>query len=223
LHDTKVILLDMPDYSKSNANALVHDITAIQEFWESLENRAKTHLVIAIQKELVLKAPNFFWGKCDKYIVEPLTTLQLVEAFRLSNPDTEVFDPEALQLLGELSRGIFRRFKRYMRLTIEANQEQIPPMNKELVERTINDDIVFQDLDSELADLFDDEEKRRYASKTLNYLRSHSDVNMKTIAEDLGSISETMTQKLLQKLVLYGYITTKHGHEGKEKLVNLQL
>jgi len=209
----------MPDYSRSNANALVHDIAEIQRFWESMENRGNTHLVIAIQKELVLKAPNFFWGKCDKYIVEPLTTQQLIEAYKLSNPDGDIFEPAALQLLGDLSRGIFRRFKKYMRLSIEANQERILPMTKDLVERAITNEIVFQDLDQELADLFENEENRRCASKILGYLRNHDQVNVKTIASDIG-ISETMAQKIIQKLGLYNYIQTKHG-EGKEKLVSL--
>lgn len=221
IYGTKIILIDMPDYSRSNANALVHDIAEIQGFWESMENRGNTHLVLAIQKELVLKAPNFFWGKCDKYTVEPLTTTQLIEAYRLSNQDAEVFEPAALQLLGDLSRGIFRRFKKYMRLTIEANQERKLPMTKDLVERAVTDDIVFQDLDQELADLFDDEEKRRCASRILSYLRSHNEANVKTISEDIG-ISETMGQKIVQKLGLYNYIQTKHG-EGKEKLVSLIL
>lgn len=220
IYDTKIILIDMPDYSRSNANALVHDISEVQRFWESIGNRGNTHLVIAIQKELVLKAPNFFWGKCDKYTVEPLTTPQLIEAYKLSNPEGEVFDSAALQLLGDLSRGIFRRFKKYMRLTIEADYKNLP-ITKDMVEKAVTEDIVFQDLDQELADLFDNEENRRCASRILSYLRSHNEVNVKTIAEDIG-ISETMGQKIIQKLSLYNYITTKRG-EGKEKLVSLQL
>jgi hypothetical protein len=221
IYGTKIILIDMPDYSRSNANALVHDIAEIQQFWESMENRGNTHLVIAIQRELVLKAPNFFWGKCDRYVIEPLTTPQLIEAFKLSNPDGDIFEPAALQLLGDLSRGIFRRFKKYMRLTIEADHEWKLPMTKDLVERAITNDIVFQDLDQELADFIENEENRRCASRILSYLRSHNEVNVKTIAEDIG-ISETMGQKIIQKLSLYNYIQTKHG-EGKEKLVSLQL
>jgi hypothetical protein len=220
IYSTKIILIDMPDYSRSNANALVHDIAEIQRFWESMDHRGNTHLVIAIQKELVLKAPNFFWGKCDKYTVEPLTTPQLIEAYKLSNPDGEVFEPAALQLLAELSRGIFRRFKKYMRLTIETDYQKLP-ITKDIVERAVTDDTVFQDTDQELADLFDDEEKRRCASRILGYLRSHNEVNVKTIAEDIG-ISETMAQKIVQKLALYNYIQTKRG-DGKEKLVSLQL
>jgi hypothetical protein len=221
ISDTKIILIDMPDYSRSNANALVHDIAEVQRFWESLGNRGNTHLVIAIQKELVLKAPNFFWGKCDKYTVEPLTTTQLIEAYKLSNPDGDIFEPAALQLLGDLSRGIFRRFKKYMRLTIEANQERKLPMTKDIVEKAITNDIVFQDLDQELADFIENEENRRCASKILGYLRDHNEVNVKTIAENIG-ISETMAQKIVQKLALYNYIQTKPG-QGKEKLVSLQL
>jgi hypothetical protein len=220
LDSIRIFLIDMPDYSRSNTNALIHDIAEIQRFWESLGYKGDKHLVIAIQKELVTKAPNFFWGKCDRYTVEPLTTEQLIEAFKLSNPEGDIFDFEALQLLGQLSRGVFRRFKKYMRLTIEADHKTLP-ITKDKVEKAITDDIVFQDLDQELADLFDDEEKRRCASKVLSYLRSHNEVNVKTIAEDIG-VSESMAQKIVQKLALYNYITTKHG-EGKEKLVSLQL
>lgn len=151
---TKTFLIDMPDYSKSNANALVHDVTAIQEFWQSLKNREHIHIVIAIQKELLLKAPNFFWSKTDRYEIQPLTTQQLIDAYKLSNPGVPVFEPEALQLLAELSRGIFRRFKRYTKLTIEANDEMAPPISRDLVEKTITEEEIFQDLDQELEGIF---------------------------------------------------------------------
>jgi hypothetical protein len=218
----RVLMVDMPDYNKSNANAMNHDIDAIQEFYESLETRYKTHIIIAVQKELLLKNPHFFWNKCDKYTIEPLAPSQLIEAYKLNNPGTEIFDHAALLYLAEVSRGVFRRFKKYIRLSIEANREKQPPISEELTKKTITDDIVFEDMDQELADIFDDAEKRKCASRILSYLRSNSDVNVKTIAGDIG-ISETMAQKIVQKLALYGYISTKHGHEGKEKLVSLQL
>ncbi len=221
LYCIKIFLIDMPDYSKSNANAMNHDIAGIQEFYESLENKANTHFVIGVQKELVLKNPHFWWGKCDKYVIEPLYSQQLIEAYNLSNPESGVFAPVALQYLAEISRGVFRRFKKYMRLSIEADQEQKVPISEDIVKSAITDQVIFEDMDQELADVFDDEEKRRCASAILGYLRTHSDVNVKTIAEDT-EISETMAQKIVQKLLLYKYISAKHG-EGKEKLVSLQL
>ena len=169
----------------------------------------------------MLKNPHFWWGKCDKYTIEPLSSQQLIEAYKLSNPDVEVFEPAALQYLADISRGVFHRFKKYMRLSIEADHEHKVPIVEETVKKAITDKVIFEDMDQELADVFEDEERRRCASAILFYLRTHNDVNVKTIAEDI-SISETMAQKIVQNLLLYKYIQTKHG-EGKEKLVSLQL
>jgi len=80
--------------------------------------------------------------------------------------------------------------------------------------------LIYPALNNQRADVFDNEEKRRCASTILSYLRNRSDVNVKTITEDIG-VSETMVQKIVQKLALYKYIQTKRG-EGKEKLVSLQ-
>jgi hypothetical protein len=220
IRSRKVIFIDMPDYSKSNANAMTHDIDEIQELYESLQN-CPIHFVIAVQRELMQKAPHFFWGKCDKYTLEPLTTDQLIELYNLNNQGPEIFEPTALQYLAELSRGVPRRFKRYIRLTIEANREQKLPMDIELVKTAITENVLFEDLDQELANVFEKEESRRIASRILNYLRGNKDSNIKTIAESVG-ISETIAQKTVQRLLLYGYVTSRHG-EGKEKLVSLQL
>ena len=82
--------------------------------------------------------------------------------------------------------------------------------------------LIYPALNNQRADVFDNEEKRRCASTILSYLRNRSDVNVKTITEDIG-VSETMAQKIVHKLSLYKYISTKRGHEGKALLVSLQL
>jgi hypothetical protein len=219
LSHIRVFMVDMPDYNKSNVNAMNHDVDAIQEFYEYF-GTSNTHFIIAVQKELIMKNPHFFWNKCDKYTINPLTPSQLIEAYNLNNPDSTIFASAALQYLSEVSMGVFRRFKKYIRLSIEANGEQQLPISEELAKKAITDDVIFEDLDQELADIFDNEENRRCASKILGYLRSHSKVNVKTIAEDIG-ISETMAQKIVQKLELYNYVKTEPG-KGKEKIVSLQ-
>jgi hypothetical protein len=220
LASIRVFLVDMPDYAKSNVAAMNNDISLIQEFYQSLSNKGATHLVIAAQKELIMNSDHFFWGKFTKYALEPLSTMQLKDAYKLNNPDTEVFDQDALNFIAEVSRGVFRRFKKYVCSVIENNRNQTQPINESQVRSAVTDDVIFEDLEAELSNLFDDQERKRCTSAILSYLRDHKDVNIKTIATDTG-VSQTMAQKIVAKLELYKYITTEHG-TGKEKLVSLR-
>lgn len=217
----KIFLIDMPDYSKSNANLMNGDIDELQQFWDELGQKDDALFVIAAQKELVMKNPHFFWGKCDRLTIEPLSSQELIDAYRLNTEDTQILDNDALKLLAMLSRGVFRRFKKYIRLAIERNLDAQMPLKPEHIDKAVTEKQKFEDMEAELADIFANQERRLCASRVLNFLRTNKDVNVKTIAEG-NDISETMAQKIVQKLALYGYVTTKPG-EGKEKLVELQL
>lgn len=220
LGSIRVFLIDMQDYLRSNSAAMNNDVALIQEFYQSLGAKETTHIVVAAQKELIMNSDHFFWGKFTKYHLQPLSSMQLVDAYKLNNPCTEVFEPDALQYLSEVSRGGFRRFKKYICTAIENTRGHTQTINEAQVRLAVTDDVIFEDLDAELSNLFDDSERKRSASAILSYLRTHKDVNIKTIADSTGA-SQSMTQKIIAKLLLYSYVTIRHG-EGKEKLVSLR-
>ena len=219
LGSIRVFLVDMQDYLRSNAAAMNNDIALIQEFYQSLSTKDTTHLVIAAQKELIMNSDHFFWGKFTRYTIEPLPPYHLIQAYQLNNPDTEVFDKDALNYLSIVSRGVFRRFKKYICLAIEAHQQQTKPINEAQARMAITSDVIFKDLNEELSNLFDQPERKSAASTILNYLRDHKKTNIKTLSKETGT-SESMAQKIVAKLELYNYVTIQSG-SGKEKLVSL--
>ena len=220
LHEASMFLIDMPDYNKSNVGLMNADIDELQRFWELL-NRRETHIMITVQKELVMKHPHFFWGKCDMMTLEPLSADELAEAYRFITDDNQLFNEDALKLLAKLSRGVFRRFKKYIRLTIESNLDTRVPLGPEQVNKAVTEKQLFEDMELELSDIFTDREKRLQAVNIISFLRNNADVNIKTIAENVN-LTETITQKIIQKFSLYNYIIIKSG-VGKERLVSLQL
>jgi len=212
--------IDMPDYSKSNASLMNADIDELQAFWELLSGEP-AHILIAVQKELIMKHPHFFWGKCDMMTLELLSVDELVEAYKLITDNNPTFSDEALKLLAQLSRGVFRRFKKYIRITFENNLNENMPLTPEHVNKAISEKQLFEDMELELCDIFADREKRMQAVLILNFLRNNSNVNIKTIAENL-TLSEFVVQKLIQKLHVYRYVSVARG-QGKELLTSLQL
>jgi len=221
-----LILLDMPDYNKYTPSLMNLDFDELQRFWGSLTG-SKAKFVIAFQKELIMRNPHFFIGKLDLMDLEPLSTQELIEAYNICTGDTELFSQEALTLLAQLSRGIFRRFKKYIRSTIEgtmeenlkANREASIPLTPEHVNKAITEKVLSADLELELCDVFKEKEKRTQAIGLLNQLRVSSPLNQKEAAKFL-SLSEATTGKLINKLLAYRYIERKRG-EGAEWIISL--
>jgi predicted transcriptional regulator len=215
-----LLLIDFPDYSKGNVGFMNSDIDELQRFLELLANRG-IHVVIGVQRELVMFHRHFFWGKVDIMTLDPLAPEELVKAYHFCTGNNTIFTDEALLLLAQLARGVFRRFKKYIKFAIESSPDSTQPLGLEQVNKAITQKQLFEDIELELCDIFAESEKRIQASNILNFLRANKDVNLKTIAEGVN-LSETIAQKIIWKLDLYHYVTVKHG-EGKEKLISLKL
>jgi len=219
LEGTCFILIDMPDYTKSTAHRMNADIDKVQWLWQKLRNSAS--FVIAFQKEMVMKHPHFFIGKMDLITLKPLTPKQLVEAYKMNNNTVQPFTEKSLHLIAELSRGIFRRFLKYIQITIEKNMDADIPLTIEHVNRAITEDLLIEDMELELGDIFKTKEKIAEAVRILNFLREHKECNVKTLARELD-LSESLAQRLIRKLETYRYINVRRG-KGKEKLVSLKV
>ena len=220
----RYILIDMPDYTKSTAHSMNRDIDNVQQLWQRIQaedKRKEISFIIAFQKEMVMKHPHFFIGKMDIVTLKPLKPEELIEAYKLHNKTIEPFTEDALRLIGELSRGIFRRFLKYIQITIEKNLNAEIPLTVENVNNAITEDLLIEDMELELSDIFKTKDKKTEAVRVLNFLRQHGATNMKTIAEELN-IGEKVIQRLIRKLYGYRYVDIKRG-KGKEKLVSLKL
>jgi len=224
LMDARYVFVDMPDYTKSTAHSMNRDIDNLQEFWQRVQADQATRLVsfvIAFQKEMVMRHPHFFIGKLDIVTLKPLNPQELIEAYKLRNETIEPFTEEALQLIGELSRGIFRRFQKYIQITVERNLDEEIPLTAERVNNAITEDLLIADMELELSDVFKRKDKKTEAVRILNFIRQQGECNMKTIAEELN-LGKGVVERLIQKLYGYRYVEIKRG-KGKEKLVSLKL
>lgn len=223
LGGARYILIDMPDYTKSTAYSMNRDIDNVQELWQRIQADAKfkeISFIIAFQKEMVMKHPHFFIGKLDIVTLKPLKPKELIEAYKLRNKTVEPFTEDALRLIAELSRGIFRRFLKYIQITIEKNLNAEVPLSVENVNNAITEDLLIEDMELELSDIFKAKDKKAEAVRVLNFLRQKGECNIKTIATELD-LGESSTQKLIQKLRGYRYVHVKRG-KGNEKLVSLK-
>lgn len=207
-----LLLIDMPDYNKSNIGLMNTDIDELYSLWQSLAQR-DVHFVIAVQEELVMKHPHFFWGKCRPVKLKPMPKEELAEAYKVSTGEgNRAFTDGALLELGRLSRGVFRRFKKYMGIAIKKNLDERAPLTAEHVRGAITADILDGDLELELADVFRNPNQKRVALAALNLLRLRS-MNQKELAESLG-VSEATAGKIVGRLVLYEYVGRERAEHG---------
>jgi predicted XRE-type DNA-binding protein len=216
----KVLLIDLPDYTKTDKRLMTRDLAEIQDLWEKLYSPREVNIVVSIQKELF--GGHFFFGKMDVIELLPLKPEEFIYIFKTKFPDCTLITDDALLLLGQLSRGVFRRFLKYLSLTVEsfAVLNGVPPINVNHVNAAITIEQLVKDMELELYDILKNVQQRRQAVELLDYLRQKNETNQKDIAE-LLNISEATAGKLVNKLVAVNYLQRKRG-EGKEWIISLK-
>jgi len=114
LRKKRLILIDTPDYSKTDRRLMAKDLQEIYWLWNTLTQTAdaRPNFIIAIQKEMF--RDHYFFDKMEKIELQPLEPKQLLDAYILAFGRAEPFTSEALLELATMSRGIFRRFLRYI-------------------------------------------------------------------------------------------------------------
>jgi hypothetical protein len=212
-----VILIDLPDYTKTDRRLMTKDLLGVQGFWEKIGSNK--NIVIAIQKELF--GGHFLFGKMTTIELKPLKPEEFLYVFKTQFPDCNLITDDALLLLGQLSRGIFRRFLKYLSLTVEkfAISGQEPPIDIDDVNSAITIEQIMEDMELELYDLFKDTNQRRCAVELLNYLRTKESANQKEIAEFLG-VSLATAGKIVSRM--FRYVKRDRG-KGKEWLISLKV
>jgi hypothetical protein len=215
LRQSKVILIDMPDYPKKDLRLLNRDIGGLQALWmETLRLGGNRCFVFFFQKELF--GHHMFYNKMNMDELKPFSPEELVGAYRKKFSETAPFDEAALLEIARMSQGVFRRYKRYIALCLSAfKQEQAAVINIDDVRRTITIDHLIADMQLQLVEVFPNAEHRALAVRIIEYVRLHPDLNQTQVAEAL-EISELIVSRITSKLQNCGYIKKTPG-EAKEK------
>jgi hypothetical protein len=217
-----LILIDLPDYSKTDRRLMARDLSQIYWLWNTLISQdSDANLVIAVQKEML--GNHFFFNKMRIIEIEPLSPDQIIRVYLQTFHVPHPFTNEALTALAIMSRGIFRRFLRYVTLTLES-WEILPdprqPIDPALVKQTITIDRLAEDMELELAGLFPKRsDLRLQAVRLLMHLEESGPKKQAELAEELGLEGYAMS-RLLAKLELHRYIVRRR--EGTDKIVSLR-
>jgi hypothetical protein len=216
--ECRCILIDLPDYTKADKRLMARDLLEVQNLWERVG--AKQNIILAVQKELF--SGHFFFGKMDVIELKPIKPEEFLKVFKTQFPNCNLIMDDAILLLGNLSRGVFRRFLKYLTLTLEkfAVSGQEPPIKIDWVYAAISMEQIMADMELELIELFKEPTQRRQAVSLLSQLRGGT-MNQKEIAEFLN-VSEATAGKIINKLLAYRYVDRQRG-EGKAWIISLKV
>ncbi|MFH0848714.1 MAG: winged helix-turn-helix transcriptional regulator [archaeon] len=218
----KNILIDLPDYSKTDRRSISRDLDRIQTLWRGMMSlpNVQTNLVLFIQKENF--RDHFFFGKMDMVTIPPFKSQELMAAYEKKFKSFRPFKEDALLRLSQLSQGVFRRYLQYIRLTIDKwriAQKPLELIDTTIVESAITKEQLLRDLDSQLTELFPkNPEARSTAIEIIRLLQENSGMNQKSVAEQLN-MPEYRLSRIFDRLEKGGHI--KREKTGLKKTVRV--
>jgi len=225
-----VILIDFPDYSKTNQSQMVRDLNEFAKWWEglvALADNVYTHdvnVVVFFQKELF--SGHFLFGKFDVFELKPMDSALLMQILKHNCGGIEPFTKEALEYLAGLSRGIIRRFKKYVRICLErAFQHSCNSITVDLVKNWIGLEQLEKDMELELMDIFPRQKELRKCSVILlQLLNERKAIPQKEIAESVFDGNKMKCSRVLEKLEAWNYIEREweSTDEAHQKIVKLK-
>ena len=219
----ETILIDTPDYSKTDRRLMAKDLEGVYWLWNALAASATSsvppNIVLAIQKEMF--RDHFFFDKMVKVELEPLKPEQMVDAYRKRFRTAEPFTDDALVTLARMSRGIFRRYLRYIALTLrywETNKSE--RIDTTIVKQAVTVERLAEDMELELVELFPKQsDLRLQAVRLLMRLEESGPKKQTELVEELGMEDYAMS-RLLTKLELHRCVVRRR--EGTDKIVSLR-
>ena len=217
--EKRLLLIDTPDYSKTDRRLMAKDLDEIYWLWNLMsKGSTKPNIVIAIQREMF--RDHFFFDKMGKVELEPLRPEQMVEAYRKRFKAIEPFTEDALLTLARMSRGIFRRFLRYITLTLTRWEiERKGPIDTAIVKEAVTVARLAEDMELELVELFPKQSGLRLQAVRLLMLLEESGPRKQSELSEELSLEAYEMSRLLAKLELHHYITRRR--EGTDKVVSL--
>jgi hypothetical protein len=219
----QVILIDTPDYSKTDKRRMDRDLDEIYWLWNRLvSDGCATILVVAIQREMF--RGHFFLDKMQKVELYPIPPEAMTSVYTKRFKTTEPFTEEALLALARKSRGVFRRFLRYITLTLDLWEGEHKAagdrIGVEVVKRAVTAERLAEDMELELSALFPKHSDLRFqAVQLLTHLEEQGPQRQRELAEFLG-IEAYSLSRLLTKLERGRYVT--RTREATDKIVSLR-
>lgn len=238
------VLLDLPDFSRTDRRPLIHMLSEVQDLWlklmeegtEGADEPIGPSIVITLQKELFDLAPSYFLGKANIVELKPLTAEQLIGAYRAKFPICGALDEPALDYLAHLSRGVFRRFLKFLAVVLrDAENRKLAHISLSDAMAAVSPSQVSQEMEAELAYLFPQPDRRNKAAKIImvllqakyqpSHLLQYFDPNLsrmpgpfsqKQLAEML-SLTEVEVSRLMSRLVANGVVTRERVLVGKDE------
>jgi len=223
------ILIDFPDYSRTNQTQMVRDLDDFAHWWETnvLSDsegvyRQKANVVIFFQKELF--SGHFLFGKFDVFELKPVNPKVMFDILKVNCGSIEPFLPETLEYIAKLSRGVIRRFKKYVKLCLESLQHGCNSITVELAKNLISLEQIEKDMELELMDVFPKQkELRKYSVILLQLLNERKAIPQNEIAETVFDGNKMKCSRVLEKLEAWNYIerewtSTETAHQKIVKL-----
>jgi hypothetical protein len=221
LENKDTILIDTPDYSKTDKRSMTKDLDEIYQLWTDLVNTglSKPNIVIAIQKEMF--RDHYFLDKMEKIEIQPLPQEKMLQAYIKRFNSTYPFKEEALLTIARISRGIFRRYLKYINLTLDVwltKSKRPAPITIETVKKAVTYKKIVEDMELELLQVFPKQKDYRiYAVRLFDHLES-GPKKQSQLSEELNLPPYTIT-RLLNKLELHNYI--KRQRKGTDKIISI--
>ena len=212
--ECRFLLIDLPDYGAGGARKMKKDLDRIGDLW--YESRySRRSLVVTVQKELF--RGHYLLGKGEVFELRPLRPGELVYVYVKNFGSTAPFSRDALMRVGRLSRGIFRRFLRYVKLCVlDSEARGGEGVGIDDVLRVVDAGVVGRDMDLELSGFLRGSE-RWVAASVISKLMVGDGVNQKELAAEVG-VSPSTLGRLLRKLELWGYVSRVRGERKELKV-----
>jgi DNA-binding MarR family transcriptional regulator len=174
---------------------------------------------VVIQREMF--RDHFFFDKMEKVELQPLKPEQMVEAYQKRFKIIKPFTEDALLALARMSRGIFRRFLRYITLTLQYSEwHGKRSIDAGTVKEAVTVERLAEDMGLELVELFPKQsDLRLQAVRLLMRLEESGPKKQTELVEELGMEDYAMS-RLLTKLELHRYVVRRR--EGTDKIVSLR-
>jgi len=228
------ILIDFPDYDKRSRGQMRKDLKDFGEWWEQIcdvanEYAQEPNIVIFWQEELW--GDHFTFGKWDIVRLRPFNPTKLREHYSEKFGSCDPFTPQALEYVAGLARGIFRWYKKYLRICLDKwydlqeKEGVVSPITNANVNNWITIQHLIDDWDRELTTIFPRSRFQRHkAVAIIRYLNEHGDTSQLKLQETFygeDNKAKIACSRLLTGLEESGYISrTPHEHT---KTVSLSL
>jgi len=204
----RTILITMPDYPSRDPRAIAKDINEIQRLWGKARQLGENpNIVLFLQAETFSTQDHFFFGKLLIYKIEPFRAEQLFQYYLDNFGSTWPFEEETLRYLSKISRGIFRRFKRFIGILLEAWQiaDRSKLIDGEFVDRHLPIDVMEREMDLELSQAFRNAKQKELAMRIISLTMQGRTMSQRGLAKHL-EISESALSVLLGRLEAYGWV-----------------